>query len=90
MEISDLNQIYLNDQLDVTELIKNQHGWIVGLLTVFFEGIKFCFKIQHKQKKKVACLEEIAYKNKWINKKNINDIIKSFHKLLWKLSKKGN
>ena len=77
LEISDLNQIYLNKrQLDVTELDKKSTWLDCGTFDSLLRASNFVSKFQHKQKKKVACLEEIAYKNKWINKKNINDIIK--------------
>ena len=77
MEISDLNEIYLNrNQLYVTELDKKSTWLDCGTFDSLLRASNFVSKFQHKQKKKVACLEEIAYKNKWINKKNINDIIK--------------
>lgn len=77
LEISDLNQIYLDkSQLDVTELDKKSTWLDCGTFDSLLKASNFVSKFQHKQKKKVACLEEIAYKNKWINKKNINDIIK--------------
>ena len=77
LEISDLNEIYLNNnQLSVTELDKKSTWLDCGTFDSLLRASNFVSKFQKKQKKKVACLEEIAYKNKWINKKNINDIIK--------------
>ena len=77
LEISDLNETYLkNNQLNVTELDKKSTWLDCGTFDSLLKASNFVSKFQHKQKKKVACLEEIAYKNKWINKKNINDIIK--------------
>jgi len=77
LEISDLNENYLkNNQLSVTELDKKSTWLDCGTFDSLLKASNFVSKFQHKQKKKVACLEEIAYKNKWINKKNINDIIK--------------
>ena len=77
LEISDLNETYLkNNQLNVTELDKKSTWLDCGTFESLLKASNFVSKFQHKQKKKVACLEEIAYKNKWINKKNINDIIK--------------
>ena len=77
LEISDLNEIYLNNnQLSVTELDKKSIWLDCGTFDSLLKASNFVSKFQKKQKKKVACLEEIAYKNKWINKKNINDIIK--------------
>ena len=77
LEISDLNETYLkNKQLNVTELDKKSTWLDCGTFESLLKASNLVSKFQHKQKKKVACLEEIAYKNKWINKKNINDIIK--------------
>ena len=77
LEISDLNETYLkNNQLNVTELDKKSTWLDCGTFESLLKASNFVSKFQHKQKKKVACLEEIAYKNRWINKKNIKDIIK--------------
>jgi len=77
LEISDLNEIYLNNnQLSVTKLGKKSIWLDCGTFDSLLKASNFVSKIQHNQKKKVACLEEIAYKNKWINKKNVNNIIK--------------
>ena len=77
LEISDLNDFYLkSNQLSVTELDKKSTWLDCGTFDSLLRASNFVSRIQIKQKKKVACLEEIAYKNKWINKKNVNDIIK--------------
>jgi len=77
LEISDLNNFYLkSNQLSVTELDKKSTWLDCGTFDSLLRASNFVSSIQIKQKKKVACLEEIAYKNNWINKKNINDIIK--------------
>ena len=77
LEISDLNETYLiNNMLSVTELDKKSTWLDCGTFDSLLKASNFVSKIQNKQDKKVACLEEIAYKNKWINKKNINEIIK--------------
>tara|TARA_B100000941_G_scaffold263376_1_gene216719 strand:- start:115 stop:981 length:867 start_codon:yes stop_codon:yes gene_type:complete len=77
LEISDLNENYLkNNQLSVTELDKKSTWLDCGTFDSLLKASNFVSKFQQKKKKKVACLEEIAYNNKWINKKNINDIIK--------------
>ena len=58
------------------ELDKKSTWLDCGTFESLLKASNFVSKIQNKQKKKVACLEEIAYENKWINKKNIKDIIK--------------
>jgi glucose-1-phosphate thymidylyltransferase len=77
LEISDLNQTYLlNEKLSVTELDKRSTWLDCGTFESLLNASNFVSKIQNKQKKKVACLEEIAYKNNWISKKHIKKIIK--------------
>ena len=77
LEISDLNQTYLlNEKLSVTELDKRSTWLDCGTFESLLNASNFVSKIQNKQKKKVACLEEIAYKNNWISKKHIKAIIK--------------
>ena len=76
LEISDLNETYLmNNMLSVTELDKKSTWLDCGTFDSLLKASNFVSKIQNKQDKKIACLEEIAYKNRWINKKNINEII---------------
>ena len=76
LEISDLNQFFLKiDQLSVTELGKN-YTWIdCGTFDSLLKASNFVAKTQLKQQNKIACLEEIAYKNKWISKKKVLEII---------------
>jgi glucose-1-phosphate thymidylyltransferase len=77
LEISDLNQTYLlNEKLSVTELDKKSTWLDCGTFESLLNASNFVSKIQNKQNKKVACLEEIAYKNNWISKKHIKAIIK--------------
>ena len=77
LEISELNQSYLiKNRLSVTELDKKSTWLDCGTFNSLLKASNFVSKIQNKQKRKVACLEEIAYKNRWINKKNVNEIIK--------------
>ena len=76
LEISDLNQFFLKiNQLSVTELGKNSTWLDCGTFDSLLKASNFVAKTQLKQKNKIACLEEIAYKNKWISKKKVLEII---------------
>ena len=44
----------------------------------YYKTISFVSAIENRQGLKIACLEEIALKNKWIDKKNIKDSIKFY------------
>ena len=76
LEISDLNQFFLKiNQLSVTELNKNSTWLDCGTFDSLLKASNFVAKTQLKQQNKIACLEEIAYKNKWISKKKVLEII---------------
>ena len=76
LEISDLNQFFLkSNQLSVTELGKNSTWLDCGTFDSLLKASNFVAKTQLKQQNKIACLEEIAYKNKWISKKKVLEII---------------
>lgn len=76
LEISDLNQFFLKiNQLAVTELGKNSTWLDCGTFDSLLKASNFVAKTQLKQQNKIACLEEIAFKNKWISKKQVLEII---------------
>ena len=76
LEISDLNQFFLKiNRLSVTELNKNSSWLDCGTFDSLLKASNFVAKTQLKQQNKIACLEEIAFKNKWITKKKVLEII---------------
>ena len=69
LEITDLNRIYLeNGNLDVITLGRG-YGWLdTGTVDSLTEAAEYVKVIETRQGLKIACLEEISYKNGWINK----------------------
>ncbi|AQR97844.1 glucose-1-phosphate thymidylyltransferase RfbA [Clostridium saccharoperbutylacetonicum] len=69
LEITDLNKIYLeNSKLDVITLGRG-YGWLdTGTVDSLTEAAEYVKVIETRQGLKIACLEEISYKNGWINK----------------------
>ncbi len=67
LEITDLNRIYLeNGELDVT-LLSQGFTWLdTGTHESLIEAANFVKTIETHQNRKIACLEEIAYNNRWI------------------------
>lgn len=68
LEITDVNQKYLNDgQLNV-ELFGRGFAWLdTGTHDSLLEAGQFVQTIEHRQGLKVACLEEIAFNNGWLS-----------------------
>ena len=72
LEITDLNRIYLeNDALNV-ELLGRGFTWLdTGTHESLVEATNFVKTIEDHQHRKIACLEEIAYRNGWISKDDV-------------------
>lgn len=72
LEITDINNIYLQSKKLNVELIGSGSAWLdTGTHESLLQAGNFIQTIEERQGIKVACLEEIAYKNKWINEKQI-------------------
>lgn len=69
LEITDLNRIYLeNGKLDVVTLGRG-YSWLdTGTVDSLTEASEYVKVIETRQGLKIACLEEISYKNGWIDK----------------------
>ncbi|RXI28663.1 glucose-1-phosphate thymidylyltransferase RfbA [Aliarcobacter trophiarum] len=81
LEITSVNQEYLKrDKLKV-ELLGRGFAWLdTGTHDSLIEAGQFVQTIEHRQGYKIACLEEIAYRNGWINKEKILEIAKPLAK----------
>tara|TARA_Y100000816_G_C26056268_1_gene554317 strand:- start:478 stop:1350 length:873 start_codon:yes stop_codon:yes gene_type:complete len=79
LEISDLNQAYLKEKKLFVEPFGRGFAWLdTGTHNNLMEASKFIEIIEQRQGLKVACLEEIAYKNKWIDEKKLKKHIKKY------------
>ena len=69
LEITDINNEYLKmEKLDV-EVLGRGFAWLdTGTYETLLEASQFVQTLENRQGLKIACLEEIAYKNKWIDK----------------------
>ncbi|SQH77485.1 dTDP-glucose pyrophosphorylase (glucose-1-phosphate thymidylyltransferase) [Shewanella benthica] len=67
LEITTLNEMYLNDGSLNVELLGRGFAWLdTGTHESLHEASSFVQTIQNVQGLKVACLEEIAYRNGWL------------------------
>ena len=79
LEIVDLIKKYQKKGGLKANLLGRGGAWLdTGSIDDFYKTSAFVSSIEKRQGLKVACIEEIAFLNKWINKKEINNQIKFY------------
>ena len=74
LEITDINQLFLNEKRLSVELMGRGHAWLdTGTHKSLLEASIFIETIENRQGLKVACLEEISFEKDYITK---NQLIK--------------
>ena len=69
LEITTLNEMYLNDGLLDVQLLGRGFAWLdTGTMDSLAEATDFVKMIQNRQGIEISAPEEIAYKNGWITK----------------------
>ena len=72
LEITDLNRIYLQSGELNVELLGQGFTWLdTGTHESLVDATNFVKTIETHQHRKIACLEEIAYLNGWINREDV-------------------
>jgi glucose-1-phosphate thymidylyltransferase len=81
LEIINIHQMYQDaGDLDV-KLLGRGFAWLdTGTINTLMKANDFIRIIEERQNIKIAALEEIAYRNKWINKKCLVEIAKRYSK----------
>ena len=81
LEITSLNQIYLNEKRLKVTLMGRGFTWLdAGTHESLLEASNFIETIERRQGLKVACIEEIAYRKNYISDKKINALAKPLSK----------
>ena len=79
IEITAVNEQYLRLGNMRVEILGRGFAWLdTGTTESLLEAATFIETIEKRQGFKIACLEEIAYTNKWISKKDIINSIKFY------------
>ena len=81
IEIVDLLNKYKKKNKLSAEFLGRGGAWLdTGSIKDFYNASAFVSALEKRQGLKIACLEEIAFNNKWIKKKNIVEAIKFYGK----------
>ena len=75
LEITDLNRLYMEQGLLQVEIMGRGHTWLdTGTHESLLDAGLFVSTVQRRQGLKIACLEEIAYRNDWINAEQLEKL----------------
>ncbi len=81
LEITTLNQDYLNEQRLKVELMGRGYAWLdTGTHESLLEASQFIQTIENRQSLKVACIEEIAYEMGYISKEKLLELAEPLKK----------
>ncbi|HEY0211627.1 glucose-1-phosphate thymidylyltransferase RfbA [Acerihabitans sp.] len=72
LEITDLNRLYLEKDALTVEVMGRGYTWLdAGTHTALLEAGQFIATLESRQGLKVSCPEEIAYKQRWIDDRQL-------------------
>lgn len=81
LEITTINQLYLEQNRLKVELLGRGFAWLdTGTHESLMDASNFVYTIEKRQGLKVACLEEIAYRKGWVNKADLQELVKPLAK----------
>ncbi|OEC86693.1 MULTISPECIES: glucose-1-phosphate thymidylyltransferase RfbA [Methanobacterium] len=81
LEITSVNEVYLKRKQLKVELLGRGMAWLdTGTHDGLLEASNFVEAIQKRQGFFIACLEEIAYHNRWINAEKVLKLAKTLEK----------
>lgn len=72
LEITDLNRLYMQEQSLHLQLLGRGFAWLdTGTTESLYEAAAFVQSIESRQRLKIACLEEIAWRKGWISNEEL-------------------
>jgi len=81
LEITTLNQLYLNEKRLQIQILGRGYAWLdTGTHESMLEASQFIETIEKRQGLMVACVEEIAFDQGYINKQQLYDLAKPLEK----------
>jgi len=81
LEITDLNRVYLEEETLEIKLMGRGMAWLdTGTYDSLLQASNFIATLEQRQGLKASCIEEIAFKRGFINKKQLLDIAEPLKK----------
>lgn len=81
LEITSLNQKYLEQNMLNVEVMRRGYAWLdTGTHSSLLDAGQFIATLERRQGLKVACPEEIAYRNHWISENQLEELAQPFIK----------
>ncbi|CUA81713.1 Glucose-1-phosphate thymidylyltransferase [Gulbenkiania indica] len=81
LEITDINNVYLQQEQLEVETMGRGYAWLdTGTHESMLEASQFIATIENRQGLKVACLEEIAYIQEWIDAEQLARLARNYRK----------
>lgn len=81
LEITDLNRLYLEEGSLNVKLLGRGFAWLdTGTMDSLVEAAEFVQMIEKRQSIKISALEEIAFRNKWIDRETLLASAKKYGK----------